>query len=646
MIVLKKFDLFLIGIPSGIPHFCIALLPYSMDVIRLLSDNVANQIAAGEVVQRPASVVKELLENAIDARANEVKLIIKDAGKTLVQIIDNGSGMSVTDARMSFERHATSKINKSEDLYAIKTMGFRGEALASIAAVAQIEMKTRRTEDELATLIGIEGSEFKHQEPVSAPLGTSIAVKNLFFNVPARRKFLKTNPVEMKHIIDEFQRVVLAHPEVAFEMYHNDTEVYKLPAGKTAKRIVDVFGKNYREQLAFCEEKTPYINISGYVGKPESAKKTRGDQFFFINSRFIKSAYLHHAITTAFEGTIPDGHHPFYVLNIEIDPQHIDVNIHPQKTEIKFDDEKAVYSILRSAVRQAIGVYNLSPSIDFESDINFANLTSRQPLPEKAPSAFQKTDARIDQFEKYTPATFTSKSDWKPLYQGLESAANFQKSSSVVSLGSKANDPDLSPIKAENLIQDEEVDAVQIHHQFLVLQVKSGMLLIDQKAAWERILFEQYEKNLANKSGASQQLLFQKTLNLQPAEYALLMEMKDEVTSLGFGFEEFGQNSLIIHGIPAELSDDDGPAVLHEIIRDFAANESLQKVNKTQNLAKTLAKRNARRSIKKLDKREIGHLIHRLFESSMPNYTPDGKKTMRIITLEELSELIAASGGF
>ena len=621
-----------------------------MDIIHLLSDNVANQIAAGEVVQRPASVVKELLENAIDADATEIMLIIKDAGKTLVQVIDNGKGMSLTDARMSFERHATSKINKSEDLFAIKTMGFRGEALASIAAVAQVEMKSRRAEDELATFIAIEGSEFKTQEPTSAPTGTSIAVKNLFFNVPARRKFLKTNPVEMKHILDEFQRVSLAHPETAFELYHNDTEIYKLPAGKLAKRIVDIFGKNYREQLAHCEEQTPYVNISGFVGKPESAKKTRGDQYFFINTRFIKSPYLHHAITTAFEGTIPEGHHPFYVLNIEIDPQHIDVNIHPQKTEIKFDDEKAVYSILRSAVRQAIGVYNLTPSIDFESDINFANLTSQR-LPEKAPSAFQKSGAGIDQFERsggsgdYRKST-THNGDWKQLYEGLESAANFENSSPSVSMGSRANGGLELPERQKQDMELEEVDAVQIHQKFLVLQVKSGMLLIDQKAAWERILYEQYEKNLANKSGASQQLLFQKTLNLQAAEYALLMEMKDALLALGFGFEEFGQNSLIIHGIPAELSDEDGPAVLHEIIRDFVDNENLKKVNKTQNLAKLLAKRNAGRSIRKLDKKETSHLINRLFESSMPNYTPDGRKTMRIITLNELSELIAASGGF
>lgn len=620
-----------------------------MDIIHLLSDNIANQIAAGEVVQRPASVVKELLENAIDAKASVVKLIIKDSGKTLVQVIDNGSGMSATDCRMSFERHATSKISTSDDLFAIRTMGFRGEALASIAAVAQVEVRTRREEDELGTSLVIEGSEYKGQEPVSSPVGTNLMVKNLFYNVPARRKFLKTNPVEMKHILDEFQRVALAHPEVSFEVFHNDIELYKLPSAKLAKRIVDVFGKNYRQQLASCEENTSYVNISGYVGKPEAAKKTRGDQYFFINHRFIKSPYLHHAITGAFEGTIPEGHHPFYVLNIDIDPSHVDINIHPQKTEIKFDDEKAVYSILRSAVRQAIGVYNLTPSIDFESDINFANLTTA-PLPEKKPSAFQQSGPAIGNFENKKAAS--SHNDWKKLYEGLESAANFQRSAPQVSMGSRANfstsdeSEDSKPVRESLRPETEEVDAVQIHQTYLVLQVKSGMLLIDQKAAWERILFEQYEKNLANKSGASQQLLFQKTLNLKPEEFALAEELKEEIHALGFGFEVFGKNSLIINGIPAELGDEEGATALYELISQFKENQTTLKLDKTQNLARSLAKRTAARSVKKMDKREISSLINRLFESNMPTYTPGGQKTMKIIPLEEIAELISGSGGF
>ncbi len=358
------------------------------DVIHLLPDAIANQIAAGEVVQRPASVVKELLENAIDAQAHSVQVIIREAGKTLIQVIDDGAGMSETDARMSFERHATSKIRNSDDLFRIRTMGFRGEALASIAAVAQVELRTRRNDDELGTLIRIEGSEVKTQESVATLPGTNLLVKNLFFNVPARRNFLKSNSVEMRHVLDEFQRVALAHPEVGFSLYHNDVEVFNLYAGKLVRRIVDMFGKNYREQLVFCQEDTSYVSVRGYIGKPEFARKTRGEQYFFVNERYIKHSYLHHAIISAYEGTIPEGSHPFYVLFIEIDPSHVDINIHPTKTEIKFDDERSVYAILMAAVRKAVGVYNLAPPIDFEDNVNFLNPS---PRPIDTPRPFNLT---------------------------------------------------------------------------------------------------------------------------------------------------------------------------------------------------------------------------------------------------------------
>lgn len=336
-----------------------------LDIIQLLPDSIANQIAAGEVVQRPASVVKELLENSIDAQAKQIQLIVREAGKTLIQIIDDGIGMSETDARMCFERHATSKIRSSEDLFKIKTMGFRGEAMASIAAVAQVEMRTRRITDELGILIRLEASELKAQEVVSTPPGTNIQVKNLFYNVPARRNFLKSNPVEMRHILDEFQRIALANPDISLSLYHNDSEIYNLPAGKLSRRIVDLFGKSYREQLASCEEETSFVSVRGYVGKPEFAKKTRGEQFFYANNRYIKNGYLNHAVMTAFEGLIPEGTHPFYVLFIEIDPIHIDINVHPTKTEIKFDDERTVYAIVQAAVRRAMSQHNLTPSLDF-----------------------------------------------------------------------------------------------------------------------------------------------------------------------------------------------------------------------------------------------------------------------------------------
>ena len=351
------------------------------DIIQLLPDSIANQIAAGEVVQRPASAVKELMENAIDAGATSVKLIVKEAGKILLQVIDNGIGMSETDARMSLERHATSKIRKAEDLFTIRTMGFRGEALASIAAVSQMEMKTRLATQDLGTLLVVEGSEVKKQEAVACEKGTSISIKNLFYNIPARRNFLKSNPVELRHIIEEFQHLALAHPHVAFMFVQGDEVVYDLAPAKLSQRIISLFGKSYQEQLAACSEETSLLKVTGYVGRPEAARKTRGEQFIFVNQRFIRNNYLGHAVSSAFEGLLPDNGFPFYVLFIEIDPKHIDVNVHPTKTEIKFDDERAVYAVVRSAVKQALGAHNLAPALDFKGDVNMVSkLNSSQPL--------------------------------------------------------------------------------------------------------------------------------------------------------------------------------------------------------------------------------------------------------------------------
>ncbi len=608
-----------------------------MDIIHLLSDNIANQIAAGEVVQRPASVVKELLENSIDAGAKNIQLIIKEAGKTLIQVIDDGIGMSLTDARMCFERHATSKISRSEDLFNIRTMGFRGEAMASIAAVAQVELKTRKENEELGTWVKIEGSDFKSQEPVSVAKGSNIQVKNLFFNVPARRNFLKSNPVEMKHILDEFQRVALAHPEISFEAFHNEIELYTLHANKLSRRIIDLFGKSYREQLADCNESTPYVNISGYVGKPESAKKTRGEQFFFVNNRFIKSSYLNHAVSSAFESTIPAGSHPFYVLNLEIEPKHIDINIHPTKTEIKFDDEKSVYAILRSAVRQAIGVYNLSPTIDFESDINFANLSSKRIEPQSG--GFRQHDP-IQNFEK-NPSTKSNLEHWQDLYKDLPQRNNpALEQPRAIQMQSAAND--LNP----NNEITEEVEALQIHNRYLAVQVKSGMMLIDQKGAYERILYEQFLKQLGNKTSASQQLLFQKTLQLSPENAIQFVVIEDLMKSLGFGFDAFGKNTWLITGMPVELSEEDPEVVIPELIDQYRQNDLDLKLNKTENMARAMSKKSAHRWLKPLTKVEINNLINKLFESSMPGHTPDGRPITKIVSLIALGELIAGGSGF
>lgn len=629
-----------------------------LDIIHLLPDSIANQIAAGEVVQRPASVVKELLENSIDARANTIQLIVKDAGRTLLQVIDDGIGMSATDARMSFERHATSKIRTADDLFAIRTMGFRGEALASIAAVAQVELRTRRLVDEVGTAIRVEGSEFKNQESVSCPKGTNFQVKNLFFNVPARRNFLKSNPVEMKHVLDEFQRVALAHPNITFTLYHNDVEVYNLPAGKLSRRIVDIFGKTYREQLATCEEETPFVNVEGYVGKPESAKKGRGEQFFFVNKRYIKHNYLHHAVLSAFEATIPEGSSPFYVLFLEIDPSHIDINIHPTKTEIKFDDERAVYAIIRSAVRRAIGVYNLTPTIDFESDINFGNITST--------SRFSDTPSPINSgiadFEKTRQGSGSSlppiKDDalrdkantdnWRKLFEGLDSfkpnnqanldfhSSDFQKEEPLT-LGSKAND---ITDESKRLAEIKDISAIQIQNRFIVAQAKSGLMLIDQRAAYERILYEKYYNNLKNKNSFTQQLLFPKTLDLSPPDFQLVIEIQDEIKALGFSFEDFGQNTIKITGVPPEVQEENEKEIFEGLVQQFKTNQTHLQLDRVENVARSFSKKSSAKYIGELSKIEINLLIHQLFETAVPGYTPNGEPIMTILSLEHLADLI------
>ncbi|HEY1054311.1 MAG TPA: DNA mismatch repair endonuclease MutL, partial [Emticicia sp.] len=560
----------------------------------------------------------------------------------------------------------TSKIRTADDLFAIRTMGFRGEALASIAAVAQVELRTRRLVDEVGTSIRIEGSEFKNQESVSCPKGTNFQVKNLFFNVPARRNFLKSNPVEMKHVLDEFQRVALAHPEVAFTLYHNDVEVYNLPAGKLSRRIVDIFGKNYREQLANCEEETPFVNVDGYVGKPESAKKGRGEQFFFVNKRFIKHNYLHHAVLSAFEATIPEGSSPFYVLFLEIDPSHIDINIHPTKTEIKFDDERAVYAIIRSAVRRAIGVYNLTPTIDFESDINFGNITSTNRFNDLS----TPINPGIADFEKSRQSSgggtgsslppikddsFRDKSNtdnWRKLFEGLDSfkpnnqanldfhtldsPRDFQKEEPLT-LGSKAND---IVDESKHLAEIKDISAIQIQNRFIVAQAKSGLMLIDQRAAYERILYEKYYNNLKNKNSFTQQLLFPKTLDLHPADFQLVIQIQDEIKALGFSFEEFGQNTIKITGVPPEVQEENEKEIFEGLVQQFKTNQSDLQLDSVENVARSFSKKSSAKYIGELSKIEINLLIHQLFETAVPGYTPNGEPIMTILPLERLAELI------
>lgn len=656
-----------------------------MNIIQLLPDSIANQIAAGEVVQRPASVVKELLENSVDAGAKAIQLVVRDAGRTLIQVIDDGSGMTETDARMSFERHATSKIRTSDDLFRIRTMGFRGEALASIAAVAQVELRTRRAEEELGTLIRIEGSELKTQEAISCLPGTNLLIKNLFFNVPARRNFLKSNSVEMRHIIDEFQRVALANPEVSFTLYQDDREVFNLPAGKLSRRIIDTFGKSYREQLAYCEEETPYVKVRGYIGKPESAKKTRNEQFFFVNLRFIKHNYLHHAVVGAYEGTLPEGSHPFYVLFIDIDPSHIDINIHPTKTEIKFDDERSVYAIMMAAVRRAVGVYNLSPSLDFDANVNFlsgqgslldrsssdTNPSAPRPVMPSwmtggSHSGGDKADTPRDR-NKSLPTNYnfdkssSDKKDTDNLQQGaaINWQALFEGASNVEPSTDKQPAADWLPpatesveapaltfgSRANQLTDNEELgveNVVQVHNRYLLATMKSGLLVIDQRRAYERILYEQFHGALTRQSGVSQQLLFPKTVSLMPADYQLAIELRNELTNLGFQFDELGANTLVIRGVPALSL---GPVTEKEeelfanLLAQLREDTGKLKLDRTEALARSLARRTAARYQARLTSVESKALIDQLFASSNPSYTPSGEPVTTVLTLDKIAGL-------
>ena len=605
------------------------------DIIQLLPDNIANQIAAGEVVQRPASVVKELLENAIDAGATDIKLIVKDSGKSLIQVVDNGKGMSFTDARMAFERHATSKIRKAEDLFAIKTMGFRGEAMASIAAVSQVEMKTRRNEDELGIMLQVEASELKKQEPIATPEGTSTCVKNLFYNIPARRNFLKSNSVEMRHIVDEFQRVALANSEIAMTLFQNDMEVYKLSAGKLSKRIVGLFGKKYQDQMAACEEETDLLRVYGYVGKPEFARKTRGEQFFFVNDRFIKSNYLNHAVMTAFEGLLQDSTYPFYTLFIEIDPKHIDINVHPTKTEIKFDDERAVYAIIKAAIRQAIGMHNIAPAIDFSQDVNFASF---RPDTKPSTAITSKQDRDYAQFKTFEKKADTSQ--WEKLYEGLkqdiykEEQDNVQmdihpEAQQTITLGSSIN-AQMEP-KPES-----SKSYFQIHGKYVATQVKSGLMMIDQQAAHERILFEKFLQQLSQRSGASQQSLFPQTLELNPADFSLIQDIRSELSAIGFDFSDFGNNAIVINGVPADLKTGNEKEIFEGFLEQFKHNQAELNISNDENIARAIAKRSALKSGSMLTQEEMSSLIDQLFACKNPNYAPDGRKTTFILELEKI----------
>jgi len=626
-------------------------------IIQLLPDHVANQIAAGEVVQRPASVVKELIENAVDAKATDIKLIIKEAGKSLVQVIDNGSGMNVTDARMCFERHATSKIRQAEDLFSLHTKGFRGEALASIAAIAHMEMKTKLEQEELGTHIIIEGSKFVSQDVAVLPKGTSFAVKNLFFNIPARRNFLKSDTVEFRHIVDEFQRVALAHPKIHFTFYHNGSEMYNLPPSTLRQRIVNFFGGKTNEKLVPVLEDTEIMTIQGFVSKPEFAKKSRSEQFFFVNDRFIKSPYLHHAVMSAYEGILKDGSQPSYYLYLTVPPNTIDINIHPTKTEVKFDNESAMYAILRSSIKHSLGQFNVAPVLDFDRDSNLDTPYHYKNIDGEVPTIQINTnynpfseDTPVKQYSSYKKVEPTA--TWESLYVGVkhDSATIFADdafSSSKNDFGIESTEFTFENEEVtSSLFNDEEVEHVvhktyQIHKKYIVSPIKSGMVIVDQNKAHQRILYEQFLVNMTVQQASSQQLLFPINLFYSTSEIALINELKQSLINTGFVFEASNTDHIVISGIPINSTESEVAAVLDQLISDLQNGIPESSFSQNDTIAKSMAKSMAVKTGTYLTEKEQENLVNGLFACKDPNVSPFQKPTFITMRVEDLDKKFA-----
>jgi DNA mismatch repair protein MutL len=609
------------------------------NVITLLPESVANQIAAGEVVQRPASIVKELLENAIDAKATFIKLIVKDAGKTLVQVIDNGLGMNPVDARMAFERHATSKIKKAEDLFQLHTKGFRGEALASIAAVAQVELKTKREEDIVGQLIEIEGNKFIKQEECQAPTGSSFSVKNLFFNIPARRNFLKDDNVELKHIIDEFERVCLPHANIHFQLYSNGNEIYNLPAATLMERISGLFSKTLQGKLVHINEETDVVKISGYVGKPESAKKRRGDQYFFVNDRFIKSPYLHHSVSEAYRELISPDSHPAYYLFLEVNPETIDINIHPTKTEIKFQDEKIVYALLHSAVKRALGKANLAPSLDFNSEMSFEidytkavsqpTVTVNKDYNPFTTGPKQSSPGGYREAKQDSELQKSNKQNWESLYQNYNQS-DYNTELQNLQLEKKAEQTKLDHDSVSH-------KGFQLYNKYIISAHENGLLVIDQQRAHERILYEHYiatkNRNLAT---ASQQVLFPVTIELTPNDFVLLETLMPHFKLLGFEIEPFGKHTVVVQGTPAELGEFNTQEMVEGILETYKLNTFDVKIDPFENICKSMAKSAGIKYGKVLEEQEIALMLEHLFACHNPMYSPNGKPVIMEMSKLEL----------
>ncbi len=599
------------------------------DIIQLLPDNIANQIAAGEVIQRPGSAVKELLENAVDAGATRIKLIINDAGKALVQVMDNGKGMSEADARMAFERHATSKIRNIDDLFRIKTMGFRGEALASIAAVAQVEIKTRRAQDELGTSIEIENSKIIKQEACAAPEGTSISMKNLFFNVPARRNFLKSNAAEMRHIVEEFIRVAMAFPDIFFSLTSNGQEVFHLEAGSGKQRIVQILGNSYNAKLVTVSEDTDYMNITGFIGKPETARKTRGDQYFFVNSRYIRSAYLNHAVNAAFDGIIPKDSYPSYVLYIDLDPAQIDINVHPTKQEIKFEDEKIIYAFIQAAVKHALAQFSIAPSLDFSlnADIQGLDAVSKPFTSNQQQSAVSsnlyKTFSQKNQAHFIEPGEKSELKHWKDFFTPSNNTENGDTVAGFTCDESgNIQEPDTNKLKLPEFKQ-----YVQLHHAYILVTTNRGFLLVHQQLAHERVLYEKFSADAQNQQTPTQKSLFPVTLELVGADAVLLTDLLPELQTIGYQIEPFGLNSFVIQGTPADVISGDEKHSIEMLIEQFKHFSSDIKFSKREKLVRCMSRQQSIKTGQQLDQKEMIALTDALFACTTPNVTPGGNPT-------------------
>lgn len=619
------------------------------NVINLLPDSVANQIAAGEVIQRPASVVKELMENSIDAGADKIQLIIKDAGKTLIQVIDNGSGMNEQDARMSFERHATSKISSADDLFNLFTKGFRGEALASICAIAHVELKTKREKDELGWHLVNEGSRITTQEPTSCPTGTSIAVKNLFYNVPARRKFLKSNAVETRHIIDEFQRVAFIHPDINFVFQNNDSEIYNLPKGNFRQRIVSIFGKNFDEKLVPIHEETDIVGISGFIGKPEFAKKTRGEQFFFVNKRFIKNNYLNHAIAQAMEDLLPPKAYPTYFIQLEVDAADVDINIHPTKTEVKFTEEKAIYAILRAATKQSLNKFKVAPTLDFDQETSF---NGHQSFQNRGPISEPKVRVNNDfnPFDTQEEGTKKEKSwdagagfknsqqsnfDWKNLYEsdGELKKEDFNDLFGEIEFEEDNEQAPLIQEETENHFKDLK----QVYGRYIQTTLNGDVIYIDQRRAHQRVLFEYFIQSLSHQKNTSQQLLFPESISMQASDAELLRSVLPELQQMGIDISEFGASDFVVNGLPADLHDLNAKQLIEQLIEEFKLDGDEIKIDKRKALANNMAKNISIKYGQILEQEEMRQLVEQLFQCESPSINPSGKSTFFNFTLEEIS---------